>query len=254
MLSSDNTGYDILTTVYSPEGRIYQVEYASKAALRSGTAIGLRGSDGIVLASANLTASPLYEKGGNTRIFKIGEHIGAVVAGFLPDARAMVEIARNEASEYRKEFRSPAPLNLIKQRVASHVHTLTLYSCFRPFGASVILGAYTPDGPQLYCIQPSGAVTGYFGCAIGKAADAARSEMENIDINNVPITQLVKEAARIIYVVHNEDRTSPNFELELSWSGKITNGRHVLVPPHVRKEAEDYAEEMLTLEESSDSN
>lgn len=196
----------------------------------------------------------MYETDGNTRIFKIDEHKGAVVAGFIPDARAMVKIARNEANEYKKKFRPPAPLNFIKQRVASHVHTLTLYSCFRPFGASVILGAYTPDGPQLFCIQPSGSFAGYFGCAIGKASDSARSEMENIDINNVPIAQLVKEVARIIYVVHNEDRTSPNFELELSWSGKITNGRHVLVPPRVRNEAEDYAEEMLTLVESSDSN
>lgn len=253
MLSSDSTGYDIFTSIFSPEGRIYQVEYASKANLLSGTAIGLRGSDGIVMASANLTASPLYETGGNARTFTIDEHIGAVVAGFLPDARAIVEIARNEASEFKRGFESSAPLNFIKQNVASHVHTLTLYNCFRPFGASVILGAYKPDGPQLYCIQPSGAVAGYFGCAIGKAANAARSEMENIDIINTPVRQLVKDAARIIYAVHEEERSSPNFELELSWAGEITNGRHISVPPRVRKGAEDYAEEMLAEEESSDS-
>lgn len=253
MLSSDNTGYDTYTSVYSPEGRIYQVEYASKATLRSGTAIGLRGSRGIVLATANLTASPLYETGANSHTMTIDEHIGAVVAGFLPDARAIVAIARNEASEFRKEFGSPAPLNIIKKNVASHVHTLTLYSAFRPFGASVILGACTPDGPQLYCIQPSGAVAGYFGCAIGKAADAARSLMEEIDLKNAPMIQLVNDATRIIYAVHAEDRASPNFELELSWSGEKTEGKHEAVPPRFRKEAEDYALEMLAVEESSDS-
>lgn len=251
---SDNTGYDIFTSQFSPTGRIYQVEYASKALLRSGTAIGLRGSDGIVLASANLTASPLYETGGNTRTFTIDKHIGAVVAGFLPDARAIVNIARIEASEYRNIYRSRAPLKNIKQAVGNYVHTLTLFSAFRPYGASLILGSYMPDGPQLYCIETSGAVAGYFGCAIGKAAEAARSKMENVDFKNTSITQLVKDATRIIYSLHDEDRATPNFELELSWSGKITNGRHIPVPSRVRKEAEDYAEEMLVVEEYPDSD
>ena len=239
---SDSSGYDLLTSMVSPGGKIYQISYASKAVSRSDTAIGMRGSDGIVLAVGNVIKSPLYENSGNGRTFTIDEHIGAVVAGFMPDARAIVNEARSEASLYRNNYGSQVPLSYLKMTVGAYVHAYTMYGCFRPFGASLIMGAYMPDGPQLYCIQPSGEAQGFFGCAIGKDADEAKSEMEDIDFKSTSIVELVKEAARVIYAVVDDES---DFDLELSWSGKITNGKHVSVPSRVSKEAKDYAERMM---------
>ncbi|KAK7880644.1 hypothetical protein WMY93_032722 [Mugilogobius chulae] len=109
-------------------------------------------------------------------------------------------------------------------------HTLHLYSAVRPFGCSFILGSYDKDdGPQLYMVDPSGISYGYWGCAIGKAKQAAKTEIEKLQMKDMTCRELVKEVAKIIYIVHDEVKDKA-FELELSWVGEVTNGRHELVP------------------------
>lgn len=248
-MSSIGTGYDLSASQFSPDGRVFQVEYAQKAVENSGTAIGLRGKDGVVFAVEKLVTSKLYEAGANKRIFTVDRHVGVAVAGLIADARQVVETAKSEASTYRKDYNEAVPLKYLKDRVSMYMHAYTLYSSCRPFGASVIVGAYEYDGPRMYCIDPSGISWGYFGCAIGKAKQAAKTEMEKIDLKEKTIKELVKEAAKIIYIVHDEVKDK-NFELELSWVGEATGGNHVLVPPEVFKDAEDYAK--AAVEEDSD--
>ncbi|XP_035218233.1 proteasome subunit alpha type-3-like [Stegodyphus dumicola] len=239
-MSSIGTGYDLSASQFSPDGRVFQVEYAQKAVENSGTAIGLRGKDGIVFAVEKLVTSKLYEAGANKRIFTIDRHIGVAVAGLLADARQIVETAKYEASNYQADYNDAIPLKYLKDRVAMYMHAYTLYSSYRPFGASVIMGAYEFDGPQMYCIDPSGISWGYFGCAVGKAKQAAKTEMEKLELKNMTCEELVKEAAKIIYIVHDEVKDK-NFELELSWVGEITKGKHTFVPQNVFQEAESHA-------------
>lgn len=248
-MSSIGTGYDLSASQFSPDGRVFQVEYAQKAVENSGTAIGLRGKDGVVFAVEKLVTSKLYEAGANKRIFTVDRHVGVAVAGLIADARHVVETAKGEAANFRSDFNEPVPLKYLKDRVSMYMHTYTLYSACRPFGASVIMGAYEYDGPQMFCIDPSGIAWGYYGCAIGKAKQAAKTEMEKINMKEKSITELVKEAAKIIYIVHDEVKDK-NFELELSWVGEITEGKHMLVPPKVYKEAEEYAK--AAIEDDSD--
>lgn len=250
-MSSIGTGYDLSASQFSPDGRVFQVEYALKAVENSGTAIGLQGKDGIVFAVEKLVTSKLYEKGANKRIFSVDQHIGVAVAGLLADARQIVENARIEASNYRIDFGSPAPLKFVKNRVAMYMHAYTLYSAVRPFGCSVIMGSYGPDGPELYCIDPAGISWGYYGCAIGKAKQTAKTEMEKLKSRDMTCEELVKEAAKIIYLVHDEVKDK-NFELELSWVGEGTGGRHEFVPEAVFTDAEKYARDALQDESESD--
>uniref|UniRef100_G3MMG5 Proteasome subunit alpha type n=1 Tax=Amblyomma maculatum TaxID=34609 RepID=G3MMG5_AMBMU len=251
-MSSIGTGYDLSASQFSPDGRVFQVEYAQKAVENSGTAVALRGRDGIVFAVEKLVTSKLYEAGANKRIFTVDWHVGVAVAGLLADAKQVVETARVEASNYRSEYGSAIPLRYLKDRVALYMHAYTLYSAVRPFGSSVLLGSYDPlDGPQLYCIDPSGTSWGYFGCAIGKARQAAKTEMEKLNMKDLDCRQLIKEAARIIYVVHDEVKDK-NFELELSWVCKESDGKHEFVPKDVYHEAEAHAK--TALEEESDSD
>jgi len=117
------------------------------------------------------------------------------------------------------------------------------------------VGAYQENTPCLYMIDPSGVAWGYHGCAIGKAKQAAKTEIEKLltterHIKDLTCREAVKEVAKIIHIVHDEikDKT---FELELSWVGEMTNGLHEMVPDEIAQEAFKYGKE--SLEESSSS-
>jgi len=251
-MSSIGTGYDLSASQFSPDGRVFQVEYALKAVENSGTAIALRGKDGIVFAVEKLVTSKLYEPGANKRIFHVDKNIGIAAAGLIADARQLIETARSEAANYRSEYGMPISLNHLTSRVAMYMHAYTLYSSVRPYGVSLLLGSFdSHDGAQLYSIEPSGIYTGYFGCAIGKAKQSAKTEIEKLKLSELTCAQLIKEAAKIIYVVHDEVKDK-NFELELSWVGEPTDGRHELVTGKLFEEAEKYAKDALAEADSDE--
>ncbi|XP_050406866.1 proteasome subunit alpha type-3 [Patella vulgata] len=250
-MSSIGTGYDLSASQFSPDGRVFQVEYAQKAVENSGTAIGIRGKDGVVFGVEKLVTSKLYEVGANKRLFNIDRHIGAATAGLLADSRHLVEISRDEASNYRSNFGASIPLKYLVDQVSMYVHAHTLYSSVRPFGVGMILGAYSAEGPELYLVDPSGVAWGYHGCAAGKAKQNAKTEIEKLKVKDMTIKELVKEVAKIIYVVHDEVKDKA-FELELSWVGEITGGKHELVPKDIYVEAEKYAKEALEESDESD--
>lgn len=250
-MSSIGTGYDISASQFSPDGRVFQVEYAQKAVENSGTTVALRGKDGVVFAVEKLVTSKLYENGTNRRIFNVDKHVGMAVAGLLADSRQIVETAKTEAANYRSEYGTNIPIKYLSDRVAMYMHAYTLYSAVRPFGCSVAMGSYDEfDGPQLFSIDPSGVSYGFYGCSMGKARQAAKTEMEKLTMRDMTCAQLIKEAAKIIYMVHDEVKDK-QFELELSWVSAGTQGRHEKVPADVHAEAERYAKSAL--EEDSDS-
>nr|CAD7446297.1 unnamed protein product [Timema bartmani]CAD7457144.1 unnamed protein product [Timema tahoe] len=173
------------------------------------------------------------------------------VSGLISDSRQIVETARSEASNYRAQYGTNIPLKYLNERVAMYMHAYTLYSAVRPFGCSIILGTYEQDGPVMYMIDPSGVSYGYFGCAVGKAKQAAKTEIEKLKLQDMGCRELVKEAARIIYLVHDELKDK-QFELELSWVGAATNGLHERVPHQIFLEAEKSAK--AAVEDDSDSD
>ncbi|XP_015436257.1 PREDICTED: LOW QUALITY PROTEIN: proteasome subunit alpha type-3 [Dufourea novaeangliae] len=215
-MSSIGTGYDLSASQFSPDGRVFQVEYAQKAVENGGTVIGLRGEDGIVFAVEKIVTSKLYEPGTNKRIFNIDAHVGMAASGLISDAGQIAETARSEASSYRSQYGIPEN-----------------------------------DGPVMYMIDPSGVSYGYYGCAIGKAKQSAKTEIEKLKLSEMSCNELVKEAARIIYLVHDELKDK-QFELEMSWVGKHTNGRHERVPLDIKSEAEAKAKQAMAEDSDSD--
>jgi 20S proteasome subunit alpha 7 len=223
------------------------VEYAKKAVDNSSTAIGIKGKDGVVLGVEKLIMSKLHEPSSNRRIMNIDRHVGMTMAGLLTDARQVATSAREESSDYRAVFGGPIPLRLLTDRVSMFMHAYTLYSVYRPFGCSVMLGSYEADGPHLYMVEPSGVAWGYHACAIGKARQAAKTELEKLKPQELTCQELVKEVAKIIHMVHDEVKDK-DFILELSWVGEMTGGRHELVPAELVEEAERLAK--MAMEES----
>jgi len=250
-MSSIGTGYDLSASQFSPDGRVFQVEYAMKAVENSGTVIGLKGSDGIVLAAEKLILSKLHETGTNQRIFNIDKHIGMAFSGLIADARQIVEIARREAAEYRQQYGNSIPLKYLNDRVSMYMHAYTLYSAIRPYGCSVILASYENGEPVMYTIDPSGVSYGNHGCATGKAKQSAKTEIEKLKLGQLSSRELAKEAAKIVYLVHDELKDK-NFELELSWVCKDSDGLHQRVPNNVFQEAEKAAKQAMEADSESD--
>ncbi|KAI9814096.1 MAG: putative proteasome subunit alpha type-7 [Thelocarpon impressellum] len=282
-MTSIGTGYDLSNSVFSPDGRNFQVEYAVKAVENGGTAIGIRCKDGVVLAVEKIITSKLLKPGANKRISTVDRNIGVVSAGLVPDGRHFVSRGRDEAASWRKLYKGPIPTSALASRLGSYVQAYTLYSSVRPFGVTAIVGGWDAEeampvdgqvgggpstgsggkvegakngGPGLYMIEPSGLYWGYYGAATGKGRQSAKSELEKLDLASNPpsLADGVREAARIIYVAH-EDSKDKEFELEMSWiSGKAgpTGGRHEEVPRELRDEAERLAKRALDGDDDDD--
>lgn len=248
-MSAIGTGYDLSASQYSPDGRVFQVEYAKKAVDNSGNVIAIRGKDGVVIATEKFLISKLYETTSNTRVFSVGTHISCGVAGFYPDAKALVEQARSYAEEFRNDHGYPIPINTLKDRLGAYVGAYTCSSAVRPFGASLVLASHDEEA-LLYLVEPSGSAVGYYYIAAGKGKQAAKAELEKLDYANLTCRELVKEAARIIYAVH-DDVKDKAFRLELAWVGEHTKGQHQLVPDDIYKEAEQFAKDSIA-DDSSD--
>lgn len=207
----------------------------------AGTSIGIRCKDGVVLAVEKIITSKLLVPGANKRIQTIDRHIGVAYSGLVPDGRHFVNRGRDEAGSWRDIYKTPIPVPALNSRLGSYAQAYTLYNSVRPFGVTTILGGVDEDGPHLYMIEPSGASWGYKGAASGKGRQSAKSELEKLDMDNLSARDAVKEAARIIYLAH-EDSKDKEFELEITWvSASETGGRHVEVPADLLEEAKQYA-------------
>lgn len=222
-----------------------QIEYAAKAAENAGTAIAIKTKTGVVVAVEKLVQSKLLVPGSNRRIYNVAPHIGIVSAGLIADGKHLATRARSEAVSHLDNYRFPAPVKTLADRVAYYVQAYTLYSSVRPFGVSAIIaGLDDTKGPQIYMIEPSGVFWGYNGCAVGKGRQLAKTEIEKLDLDNLTQKEAVEEAAKIIFKVH-DDAKDKEFELELSWCGPESNGVHTAVPADLRLEAINKAKEAL---------
>ncbi|KAK0521245.1 putative proteasome subunit alpha type-7 [Tilletia horrida] len=215
-MASQGTGYDLSASTFSPDGKVFQVEYAARCADSAGTALGLRCKDGIVLAVEKLVTSKLLVPGSNRRIFACDRHLALATAGLTADGKHLAGRARDEAANFKDTYRYPSSVKALADRLGLYMHAYTLYSSVRPFGVSAILAGVDQDGPALYMLETSGVFWGYRGTAIGKGRQLARTEIEKLDLENLTCEEAIQHAANIIYKVH-DDAKDKDFELELSW-------------------------------------
>eukprot|EP01083_Nonionella_stella_P109299 318552_1 len=238
-MAAVGVGYDLGSSTYSPAGRVFQVEYAGKAVENSGTVIGIRCQDGVVLGVEKIIRNKMLVTSSYRRIFTTSMNSGMAIGGLLPDGRQLVNRARDDASSYKTNFGIPIPGKVLSQRVALYVHAYTEYWHLRPFGVSCLLGVYDSDtslGPQLYCIEPSGECLRYFGIAVGKGSQAARVQLEKLNFDTITCKEAVIKISEIIYQLHDEVKDKP-FELELTWICDESNKKHQLIPKDLYQNA-----------------
>lgn len=242
-MSSTGAGYDYSCGTFSPDGRIFQVEYATKAVENSGTAIGLKCSDGIVMCVEKPLKSKMLVAGSNRRIFSIDSHVGVAVTGLPPDGRQVVNRAREEAHNYLDTYGHKIVPSVLSNRIAQFVHYYTTHGALRPFGCSTLMAAYDEDmkTPELYMVDPSGLCFRYYGCAAGKGAQAAKTEIEKTlakrEQSGITVQEAVQELANIMYTIRDPSKDKP-FELEMGWLCEASEWKYSSVPTDMLKAAD----------------
>jgi len=187
MFQQAGRGYDMAITQFSPEGRLFQVEYAIEAVRRGTTAIVCRNKQSVVFA-VEKKSSELQEVLGSEKIFKIDNHIGVAIAGLTADARVLVDRARVQAQVNLLNYDEIISVKDSTLNICEYLQLFTQNAGVRPFGVSFLIAGVDSDGKaSLYLTDPSGAMWGYKAFAIGSGASEARAYLEehyNEDIND----------------------------------------------------------------------
>ncbi len=174
MFPPQSMGYDRAITVFSPEGRLYQVEYATEAVRHGPLAVGVKGTNGVVLVGEKRTPHSLVDISTLKKILLIDDHVGTAIAGLHADARKLIDQSRVQSQINRLSYDEPISIQSLVVNICDTMQMHTQYGGVRPFGVSLLVGGIDHDGPQLYTTDPSGSFWGWKATAIGKDADSVR--------------------------------------------------------------------------------
>ena len=198
-----NRGYDMTPTMYSPDGRIYQVEYALETVKRGTLAIGVKCKDGIIIAveekGRSLQVSEVTQK-----IFQVDEHIGVAAAGYIPDARVQVDNARYFSQSNKLTYDEPVEIETVAKHLADQNHQFTQYSGVRPFGVALIIAGVDRKGSQIVTIDPSGTYVAYSAVAIGLGSDDVNDFLEKNYNDNLTLDEAASLAIAAINLKSEE--------------------------------------------------
>ncbi len=171
--------YDRASTVFSPDGRLFQVEYALQAIQMGGTAVAVTYPNGVVfVAFRNLPTSPLARSASIEKSFAIDTGIGCVTAGLIADSRILVDHLRLEAQRHKILYGETAPYPTLAASLGTFLQQFTQFGGTRPFAVSILLGGFGTHGPGIIELDPSGATIGWKAYAIGRNRRAVADFLE----------------------------------------------------------------------------
>jgi len=194
--------YDGAITIFSPEGRIYQVEYALELVKRGSPIVGVKSPEGVVLAAIEPKQSRLAAPINSKKIYQIDEHVAVAIAGLSPDARVLVRQARYVSQGNRMTYDEPVDIESLTSSVGDLLQTYTQNAGVRPFGVSLIFGGVDNHRVSLISTDPSGSYRGHKAHAIGRNSEKAMKVLHdqyregmNLDEATALAIESLKEAA-----------------------------------------------------------
>jgi len=170
--------YDRAITVFSPDGRLFQVEYAREAVKRGTTTVGLKFKDGVALIVDKRIASRLIDTKSIEKIFQIDEQIGCATSGLVSDARVLVDYARVVAQVNKVTYDEKISIEHLVKRICDFKQNYTQYGGVRPFGTALLVAGVDEQGCHLYETDPSGALVSYKAGSIGAGRNTVMDMFE----------------------------------------------------------------------------
>lgn len=212
------TEYDRGVNLFSPEGRLFQVEYAIEAIKLGSTAIGIQTSEGIVLAVERRITSPLIIPKSIEKIYEVDKHLGCAMSGLIADSRTMVDKARVEGQNHWFTYNEPMSVQSLTQSLSNLALAFgnkdyDKGAMSRPFGVALLIGGIDENGPQLFHLDPSGTFLQYDAKAIGSASEGAQQTLQEVYHKSMTLEEACRQALTILKQVMEEKLNSTNVEL-----------------------------------------
>ena len=220
--------YDRGITIFSPDGRLYQVEYAREAVKRGTASIGVRTSDGVVLAVDKRIRSPLMERSSVEKIHKADDHIGIASAGHVADARQLIDFARRQAQVNQLRYGEPVGVETLTKEITDYIQQYTQVGGARPFGVALIIGGIVNGEPRLFETDPSGTPYEWKALAVGADRGDIRDYLEEHYDEGMDLDDGVDLALAALASV-NEDGLTPEgigvatVDVETETFGQLTD-------------------------------
>ncbi len=183
--------YDRAITIFSPDGRLFQVEYALETVKRGSTVLGIACPEGVVLAAEERRTSRLQDPNFSWKIFEIDEHVGAAISGLGSDARVLINQARIYAQSNKLTYDEPADIEVLSKRVGDVEQMYTQYGGIRPFGVSIIFGGVDKRGCKVFQTDPSGAVWAYKAASVGAGGETVKGILEEKYKDDLTLEQAI---------------------------------------------------------------
>lgn len=188
------SGADFSLTTFSPSGKLVQIEYALNAVNAGKTSLGIKATNGVVIASEKKIPSILVEPSTVEKTCFLTSNIGLTYSGMGPDFRVLVSKGRKAAQKYYLEYKDPIPVSALARELAAVMQEFTQSGGVRPFGVSLLLCGFDENGPQLYQIDPSGSYWAWKASAIGKNSTNAKTFLEKRYNNEMELEDAINTA------------------------------------------------------------
>ena len=196
--------YDRGTTIFSPDGRLYQVEYAREAVKRGSASIGVRTPEGVVLLADKQSHSPLLEPSSVEKLHKADDHVGMASAGHVADARQLIDFARRQAQVNRLRFGEAMGVETLTKTVTDFIQRYTQVGGARPFGVALVVGGIENGEPRLFETDPSGTPYEWEALAIGESRDDIQDYFEEHYEPDLSLDEGIELALRALASVNDD--------------------------------------------------
>lgn len=213
MFGGGQVKYDRALTVFSPEGRLFQVEYALEAVRRGTLAIAVKSKEGVCLAAQIKVPSNLMDADSIDKLFQVDEHIGVAISGLHADSRMLINYARVQAQSFRLTYDEPVRLNMLVKTLADIKQQYTQFGGIRPFGCALFFIAIDAGGTQIYTTSPSGIYRSFRSYALGSGESTAREYLTQNYKEGLTFDEVVKLTLNALKESIDEEATKENIRL-----------------------------------------
>lgn len=206
--------YDRAITVFSPDGRLFQVEYAMELVNRGATILGLTCSEGVVLG-AEENVEPLEEAEYSWKIFKVDEHIGVAIVGLSSDARVLIDQARIYAQSNKLTYDEPINVEIVTKRICDIQQLYTQHAGVRPFGVSLIFAGVDKTGNRVFGTHPSGMYRGYKATAVGAGRETILPILKEEHREQMSLEEATKLAVKCLVKALEARQLPPRIKIAI---------------------------------------